>query len=391
MPLVIGTVPNGDLSSGLAGWGSVGPSAALVAGPLIEAADNTSVISPPFTVPSSAQAVAVGLAVPGANAVVHVRARPVEGGADIALLTVVPARNLTTWDVPLGEVRGRTVRLVIDPVTSLGRRLYVSGVGPIREILPGWDVARGLPEVVAAWGRPSIVARDNPLNLLTPAVTAAAGARFLGLAVRGSGTVRVAIGDRVVRSVASPSRWTAVHVPIPPAGGPVQMSVIATPRSGDTIAVSGVATPAHALRLRDVGVAHAATGIVVRARVVPPVPGARAEVRIGGRVVGRGTVRSSGVLVVRATGAGPARVVITGDAAWVGTSARVILPPVTPRDPPAAGHERMTPYPGNPAESGAPQVRGHMAQATGGRGDLSAPGPGAWRRRSVLTWYARWW
>jgi hypothetical protein len=51
----------------------------------------------------------------------------------------------------------------------------------------------------------------------------------------------------------------------------------------------------------------------------------RAEVRVGGGVVGRGTVGAGGRLVVRARGTGAARLVLLDDASRIGTSVPVVL------------------------------------------------------------------
>lgn len=321
---VVADVPGGDLSAGLAGWGAVGPSMTLVGGPLIEAADNTSVVSPPFTVPPTGQDVPVVLGVPGANAVLQVSARPVDGGADVPLATIVPDRAVREWQVGVGAVRGRTVRLVIDPVTSLGRRLYVRSVGPVREVLPGWEVTRGVPVVAPAWGREGILTSDEPLVARTPSVSVPPGTRFLGLMVRGGGSVRASVGARSVRATASASRWTALRVPVRAAAA--RMAVTATPSEGERLVVSGVATPVRQARVRLISVNGSAGRAVVRATVGPDAGGMAAEVRVGRRVVGRGTVRADGTLVIRTRGTGPARLVVLDDAAHIGTGVNVRLP-----------------------------------------------------------------
>lgn len=321
-PVDVGTVPNGDLSAGLEGWGAWGPGLSLVGGPLVQASDNTTVLTPPVALPPGAQVLPMVLGVPGANAVVDIRARPVEGGPDIPLATIVPDRAVREWSVGVGAVRGRTVRVVIDPVTSLGRRMYVRSVGPVREVLPGWEVAAGVPAVQAAWGRRAVVAQGGALALRTPTVALPPGTRFLGLAVRGTGTVRATAGRRGARAVATGDRWTAIRVPVP-AGAGARMGVTATPADGQRLALSGVGTPVRAARLS--GVSASASGLV-RARTAAFAAGARVEVRVGSRVVGRGVVRADGAIAVRATGSGPARLVLLDDAAVIGTSTPVVLP-----------------------------------------------------------------
>lgn len=297
----------------------------LGGGPTVEAADNTSIVTPVFTVPAGAQSLTIRLGVPGANAVVQVRARPVEGGPDIPLATIVPERAVRRWDVGLGAVRGRTIRVVIDPIASMGRRLYVGSVGPVEAVLPGWDVADGLPRVVAAWGRRAIVA-DERLIVVTPPIRTRPGTRFLGLSVRGAGRVRATVAGRTAAASPRGTGWTALRVPVRP-GAAVRISLTATPAPGERIVLSDVGVPVSTVRVRVVSVRADGRGATVRARVSPAPRGVRAEVRVGTRVVGRGTARADGEVVVRTTVTGTAaRMVILDDARHIGTSVPVILP-----------------------------------------------------------------
>lgn len=319
-------MPNGDLSAGLEGWGRVGPSMVLGGGPTVEASANTSIVTPAFTVPADAQSLPISMGVPGANAVVQVRARPVEGGADIPLATVVPERAVRRWDVGLSAVRGRTIRVVIDPVTSMGRRLYVASVGPVQAVLPGWDVSRGLPVVAPAWGRRGIIAVGTPLVLTTPPIRTVAGTRFLGLSVRGTGSVRASVGgsSRVLR--ARGTEWTAMRLPVG-AGRSVRISVAATPGEDGRLVMSDVGVPVTRVRVSLVNVRPEGRGVVVRARVAPYPAGVRAEVRVGRTVVGRGVATADGRLVVRTSARNTAaRLVILGDARHIGTVIPVSLP-----------------------------------------------------------------
>lgn len=321
-PMDVAAVPNGDLAVGLEGWTGLGPGLTLVAGPLIQASDNTTVVGPPVTIPATGQALSLVVGVPGGNAVLDIRARPVDGGPDVRLQQFVPARAVRAWTVGVGAVRGRTVRIVIDPVTSLGRRTYVRSLGPVREVLPGWEVFAGLPRVAGAWGRRAILPTGGALSLRTPPVALPAGTRFLGLAVRGTGTVRASAGRRGARVVASGGRWKALRVPVA-RGAEGRMTVTAVPAAGGRLALAGVGSPVRVARLRGVSVTR---GGVVRATVGAYAAGAGVEVRIGRRVVGRGAVRSDGTVAVRARGSGAALLVVRDDAAVIGTGTRVVLP-----------------------------------------------------------------
>ena len=245
-PVALAPVPNGDLASGLDGWSRVGPTMTLTSGPLIEAGDNTTVVGPAFTVPGTAQALPMVLGVPGANAVLDIRARPVEGGADIPLATIVPDRAVRSWDVGVAGIRGRAVRIVIDPVAGLGRRLYVRSIGPSVVVLPGWGVTAGLPVVRTLWGRRGLDVQDSPLAARTPSFRPAARTRFIGISVRGQGRIRASVRGCTVGASAKAGSWTTLRFAVPRGRSPVSMAFTATPAPGERVMVAGIGAPAPA-------------------------------------------------------------------------------------------------------------------------------------------------
>lgn len=237
-------IPNGDLVAGLDGWSQVGPTMTLLGGPLIEAGDNTAVVGPAFTVPVNAQALPMVLGVPGANALLDIRARPVEGGADIPLATIVPDRAVRSWDVGVTAIRGRTVRIVIDPVTSLGRRLYVRSMGPPVDVLPGWVVTRGVPVVMSRWGRRGLEVQDTVLAATTAPFTPTSRTTSIGVSVRGAGRISASLRGRTVRATAKAGAWTTIRFPVRPGARGLRMSFTATPAAGDRLMVAGIGAPA---------------------------------------------------------------------------------------------------------------------------------------------------
>lgn len=237
-------VPNGDLVAGLEGWSQVGPTMTLIGGPIIEAGDNTTVLGPAFTVPTTAQALPMVLGVPGANATLDIRARPVEGGDDIPLATIVPDRAVRSWDVGVAAVRGRTVRIVIDPVTGLGRRVYVRSIGPPVEVLPGWSVTSGLPVVTARWGRRGLDVQDSRLAAITAPFTPAARTRFVGVSVRGAGRITASMDGRSQRALARVGSWTTLRFAVPAGLSGARMSFTASPSPGERLMVAGIGAPA---------------------------------------------------------------------------------------------------------------------------------------------------
>ncbi|MBM3633790.1 MAG: hypothetical protein FJW99_00600 [Actinobacteria bacterium] len=236
-------VPNGDLVAGLEGWSQIGPTVTLIGGPIIEAGDNTTVVGPAFTVPPTAQSLPMVLGVPGANAALDIRARPVEGGDDIPLATIIPDRAVRSWDVGVAAIRGRTVRIVIDPVTGLGRRVYVRSIGPPVEVLPGWSVTSGLPVVAARWGRRGLDVQDSPLAATTVPFTPAARTRFVGISVRGAGRITASMRGRSQRATARAGSWTTVRFAVPPGLSGARISFTARPAAGERLMVAGIGAP----------------------------------------------------------------------------------------------------------------------------------------------------
>ena len=315
-------VPNGDLLSGLVGWGVMGPATSMVLadGPVISASDNTTVLGPVVAIPQGAQVIPVSIGVPGANAFVQVRARPEGGGPDIPLITLVPDRGVRSMDVPVGAVAGQTVRIVLDPVSSVGRRLLVGGMGPVRAVLPGWSVSAGLPVIARSWGRSAIRVDDGMLTATTPAVALGGASRYLGVAVRGSGTVVASAGGAQTRLTASDGAWTWLHVRV--AGAGQRMSLRATTTEGGVLALGPVATPAQRVSLS----ALRASAGRVTAKVGPLATGLRVQVRVGARIVGTARVAPSGMVSIATSGAGGrGSVVVLGDASRAGITRAIRL------------------------------------------------------------------
>lgn len=320
----VGQVPNGDLASGLLGWGvAVGPASSMVLGdgPIISASDNVTVLTPSFVVPADGQVVAVSLGAPGANTVVDVRARPDDGGPEVPLTTVVPARGVASFDIPVGTLAGRSVRLVLDPTMSIGRRIVIGGVGPVRSLLPGWTLSGAQASVVTTWGRTALRVQEGTLAATTPVVTLGSGTHYLGFAVRGAGSVTAGAGGRRVRAAATGGTWTWAYAPVPRGRTSARLTLSAITPAGQSLAIGPVATPARALLLRNV----VAQGGVVRAQVGPGATGLRVVVTVAGRTVGTGRVNGAGAVTVRVPSSGRATLQVIGDASRVGVSRAVRL------------------------------------------------------------------
>jgi len=224
---------NGDLAAGTAGWEVLGRDAPapLPAGRGVRIAGNVTLVSPPLTIPATAQVLRVTLRAAGGEGLVLVSARPVAGGADVPLATLEPGPRRASVPVGVAAVAGTDVRIVIDPVPALGTSVELHRVGPVTAPLPRWRVARGAPEVAGARGRRTLRVAGDPLVVRAPAFRPPRGARALRVDVRGDGLVRVGAGSRTVALRAS-SAWRALRVPLRPGARSAVLRVEAVPGAG---------------------------------------------------------------------------------------------------------------------------------------------------------------
>jgi hypothetical protein len=285
--------PNGDLAAGLEGWTVLGreppPMAAVPEGGVVASlARNTTLVSPPFTVPPGAQYALIRARARAGGADLEVRARPEEGGAELPLAVLSPGRALAAAPVSLAGLGGRTIRMVLDPVEAFGRAVEVAGVGPLGVALPGWSVTRGLPAIAAdpAGGRLLRVG-EQPLEIVSTPFAPGPGARALIVAVRGAGRVQGLAGGRVVGLRAGPG-WRDLRIPLPAGAPAVALTLRAAPG-------------ADPLELRDLG-------LVVRETRLT---GLRSSRRPGGRVILGRLVPAGGELVLQALGPGGRRLAAT--------------------------------------------------------------------------------
>ena len=158
------------------------------------------------------------------------------------------------------------------------------------------------------------------LTATTPAVALGGASRYLGVAVRGSGTVVASAGGAQTRLTASDGAWTWLHVRV--AGAGQRMSLRATTTEGGVLALGPVATPAQRVSLS----ALRASAGRVTAKVGPLATGLRVQVRVGARIVGTARVAPSGMVSIATSGAaGRGSVVVLGDASRAGITRAIRL------------------------------------------------------------------
>ena len=228
--------------------------------------------------PAGAQTLAVTLRAPGRRGPAEVRARPVEGGPEIALGTLEPRhRRARAW---AGERRRRSpaarCAIVLDPVPALGherRRLRrrARSTAP----LPGWTRRRRRARPGGGAARHGAARRDGALGLALAAFAPGPGRAGAARAVRGDGTLRLAAGGRAV-----PARATTALARRAGAGAPGRPRRCASRprpgRAGWSCATSGSCAVSAAVRGSD-----RASGprLVVRGRLGPAGGGLLVELR----------------------------------------------------------------------------------------------------------------
>lgn len=235
---------NRGFATGLDGWtveGREPVQLGLVGGrPRAVLARNTSLVTPPATVPPNAQAFGVRARAPQGRALIVVRAL-VEGEAPTRLGVLEPGRRIEEHLVNVSRLGGRTVRFELDPVTSLGRTVQVGGVGPFRTTLRGWSVTRGVASPIARSKKQFEV--DEPLRA-SRRLRVPRRADAVSVRLRGEGSVQLTVAGARRRLKAEPD-WRTLSIPIRARGRTVAVALLARPGF-------------EPLELADVGVASGA-------------------------------------------------------------------------------------------------------------------------------------
>jgi hypothetical protein len=312
-PLAI--VDNGDFARGLEGWQSAGREppeiVAVNGGRAAVLRLNTTLASPPFTVPAGAQAVSVTARAAAGGALLEITARAEDGGPGVALGTIAPGPTRRAYRLPVAGIAGRTVRLVLDPVAGLGRSVEIGGVGPIEIVVPSWQVRAGVPEPVVSGGRRALRVSEGALELVSMPFAGGPAARALLVAVRGDGSVSAKAGAGARRTGAG-SAWRDIRVPLPRAAGAVTLAIRAAAGDGP-VEISDLGLVVRATSRSGIRVVRQGARVTVHGRIVPAGGGLWVELRLpsgslsgvtrsarDGRfsIGGRAPVRSA-VLVVR--------------------------------------------------------------------------------------------
>lgn len=222
---------NRGFATGLDGWtveGREPVELGLVGGrPRAVLARNTSLVTPPATVPTNAQAFGVLARAPQGRALIVVRAL-VEGEAPTSLGVLEPGRRLEEHLVSVAGLGGQAVRFELDPVTSLGRTVQVGGVGPFRATLRGWSVTRGVASPIARSNRRFGV--DEPLRA-SRRLRVPRRADAVSVRLRGEGSVQLTVAGARRRLRAGPD-WRTLSVPIRARGRTVPVALLVRPGFG---------------------------------------------------------------------------------------------------------------------------------------------------------------
>ena len=318
--------PNGDLTAGLEGWDVQGrePPVSLAPAPGVRLRANTTLVSPPLAIPAGAQSLLLTARAPAGAALVQVRARPVEGGAEIPLGTLEPGTAARPRAVGVAALAGRTVRIVLDPVPALGASLDVLAVGPVVAPLPGWTVTRGSLEPAGSARRRAVRAADGILDVTSPAFATGPAASELMVSVRGEGFLRLAVGGRAVSARVS-AAWRDVRVPV--GRGRRALRVVADPGAAG-LELRDLGLVRRRTLIQGLSMTRAGARVVVRGRLAPAGGGLLVELRdVRGRRLGRARSSSSGRFAVRArTVASRVAVAVPGDRTRIAARQSVRLP-----------------------------------------------------------------
>lgn len=327
-PLTVAAVDNGDFSRGLEGWQNTGreaPDVIPVDGGLAAVLRlNTTLVSPPFTVPPGAQAVAVVARAPAGGVLLEVTARSEDGSPPIALGTVAPGRARGEFRLPAVALQGRVVRLVLDPVASLGRAVEVGPVGPVLVVAPLWTIMSGVAQPTRAGGRPGLRVMDAPLEIESSSFRTGARARALIVAVRGDGRVTARTAS-ARRSIEATTRWRDLRVPVRPGVATIAIRVV--PGAGP-VEIADPGLVVRSTSISSLTVVRRGEVVEVRGRLVPAGAGLRVGLSLqSGRRVAITRSMGSGRFLLRArVDRRAALLSVIGDRTRLGTRRVVRLP-----------------------------------------------------------------
>lgn len=332
-PVTVAGVDNGDFARGLEGWRSVGREP-----PEIVSTDggvaallrlNTTLTSPPFVVPEAAQSIAVVARAAAGGALLEVTAVPEDGAPAVALGTIVPGPSRREFLLPSAEIRGRTVRVSLDPVAAIGRAVEVARVGPVQVIAPSWELRSGVADPVRAGGRRALRVTRGRLEMASRSFRAGPAARALLVAVRGEGRVTARAGAES-RSIAAAPLWRDLRVPLGK-GGRASLTIRAVP-GGDPLEIADLGVVVRATFLSNLIILRNGPRVVVRGRLVPAGGRLRVSLRgASGEVSAAARSRDDGRFVLGASmDERTAVLVVTGDRTRVGARRALRLPAPPP-------------------------------------------------------------
>lgn len=332
-PVTVAGVDNGDFARGLEGWRSAGREAPEIVSTEGGAAAllrlNTTLTSPPFVVPEAAQGIAVVARAAAGGALLEVTAVPEDGAPAVALGTIAPGPSRREFLLPVAEIRGRAVRVSLDPVAAIGRAVEVGRVGPIQVVAPSWTVRSGIADPVRSGGRRALRVTRSRFEIASHPFGIGPAARALLVAVRGEGRV-TAVAGAESRSIGAAPLWRDLRVPLG-RGGRVSLTIRAVP-GGDPLEIADLGVVVRATSVSNLRLRRRGPLVLVRGRLVPAGGRLRVSLRdASGGVLAAARSRTDGRFVLRApTDERSAVLVVTGDRTRIGTRRALRLPAPPP-------------------------------------------------------------
>ncbi len=247
-------------STGLAGWGLLGPGAVTVraggpGGHYAALRDNTTLETPPLAVGRTQQVLLITARAPVGSPLVHVAAI----GPDNVSHPLGELRPSASWDTyayNAAGLAGQKVRLVLDPVMGRQDAVDLARVGESEQVASGMTLVRGAARrAVGAPAGALLTASAGPFELRTPTFTVAHDASTISVWIRGIAGLRPSVvmraGGRSLGMAIAGRTWRPVRVPVTALRGRRVALTIASPdATGLQLAYVGTVQRAPELRVR---------------------------------------------------------------------------------------------------------------------------------------------
>ncbi len=247
-------------STGLAGWGLLGPGAVTVraggpGGHYAALRDNTTLETPPLAVGRTQQVLLITARAPVGAPLVRVTAIGADG-APHPLGELRPSASWDTYAYNAAGLAGQKVRIVLDPVMGRQDAVDLARVGESEQVASGMRLVRGAARrAVGAPAGALLTASAGPFELRTATFALAHDASTISVWIRGIAGLRPSVvlraGGRSLGMAIASNSWRPVRVPVAALRGRrVALTVASADATGLQLAYVGTVQRAPGLRVR---------------------------------------------------------------------------------------------------------------------------------------------